>query len=316
MIIRDRILGDINNGVQDMVVDAVVDKQSDLPAQNAVADFNIVTPSTCHCVQESTDWQMDSTGAWYKQKSTQDVNATVQLDLTNYYTKAETDQAIEDAVEDIDLTNYYTKTETDQAISTAISGIDLTNYYTKTETDQYFYEKITIDNMFTYYYDKTSINSMLSNYVTTTNLTANYYTKSQVNNKFVDSTAYGELNTIVRYFCPSMTSGIAIPSNFDLDNINSFLDLKQQYGVFSPAFGKFFCSAVNAQTSLHKPVTQPGGYGVWMEAFGTADNNRFVQTLVYNVTGSASNRNKIYKRFYSSGGWSNWFVMDMTEIIP
>lgn len=42
------------------------------------------------------------------------------VDLSNYYTKSETDALIPEAT---DLSDYYTKTETDTAISTAISGI-------------------------------------------------------------------------------------------------------------------------------------------------------------------------------------------------
>ena len=69
-----------------------------------------------------------------------------EVDLSNHYTKAETDKAIEDAVGAIvipdapeaDLSNYYTKAETNTAISQAISaipGTDLSNYYTKSETN-------------------------------------------------------------------------------------------------------------------------------------------------------------------------------------
>lgn len=36
-----------------------------------------------------------------------------------------------------DLTNYYTKNETDTIIDSAIQGIDLTDYATKTELEQY-----------------------------------------------------------------------------------------------------------------------------------------------------------------------------------
>ena len=120
--------------------------------------------------------------------------------------------------------------------------------------------------------------------------------------------------------CMLLHNSDYLPEDFDLDNIASFALIKESVGDLfytnATAYGKFYCTAINAQTSLHKPVIQPGGYGVWMDAFGTESGNRFVQTLIYNVTGSASNRNQIYKRFYSSGGWSNWFIVGMTEIIP
>ena len=65
------------------------------------------------------------------------------VDLSNYYTKAQTDRAIEEALEDfepsgtdVDLTNYYTKTETDNKfatkteVTTATSGLATETFVT------------------------------------------------------------------------------------------------------------------------------------------------------------------------------------------
>ena len=60
----------------------------------------------------------------------------ITVDLGNYYTKDETDEALKNV--SVDLTDYYTKTQTDKAIEAAVSaipGTDLSNYYTKTEID-------------------------------------------------------------------------------------------------------------------------------------------------------------------------------------
>ena len=48
--------------------------------------------------------------------------------------------------EAVDLSNYYTKTQTDAAIQSAMSSatVDLSNYYTKTETDDTFALKTTV----------------------------------------------------------------------------------------------------------------------------------------------------------------------------
>lgn len=57
------------------------------------------------------------------------------VDLSDYYTKDETDAAIKEAVDNVDVTvdlsGYYTKTETDEAIETAVDEIDLTGYATE-----------------------------------------------------------------------------------------------------------------------------------------------------------------------------------------
>lgn len=54
----------------------------------------------------------------------------IKVDLTDYYTKEETELLVEEAVADIDipdvdLSNYYTKDETDSKIEEAISNIDI-----------------------------------------------------------------------------------------------------------------------------------------------------------------------------------------------
>lgn len=59
-------------------------------------------------------------------------NASELPDLSNYYTKEETDKRIEEHTPD--LSNYYTKEEVNQQIEE--HEPDLTGYYTKEETEQ------------------------------------------------------------------------------------------------------------------------------------------------------------------------------------
>jgi hypothetical protein len=56
--------------------------------------------------------------------------------LTEYYTKEEVDDAIENA--EVDLSGYYTKEQVDEAIENV--EVDLTGYYTKEEVDNKFLE--------------------------------------------------------------------------------------------------------------------------------------------------------------------------------
>ena len=56
--------------------------------------------------------------------------------LTEYYTKEEVDEAIENA--EVDLSGYYTKEQVDEAIENV--EVDLTGYYTKEEVDDKFLE--------------------------------------------------------------------------------------------------------------------------------------------------------------------------------
>lgn len=63
------------------------------------------------------------------------INAIPKTDLSNYYTKAETNAEI--AANVPDMTNYATKTYVANEIAKIETGgsVDLTNYYTKTEVD-------------------------------------------------------------------------------------------------------------------------------------------------------------------------------------
>lgn len=72
------------------------------------------------------------------------------VDLSNYYTKNETKQAINDALKNVevnvDLSDYYNKAQTDKAISDALEDVevevDLSDYYNKTEVDTAISEAI------------------------------------------------------------------------------------------------------------------------------------------------------------------------------
>ena len=103
-------------------------------------------------------------------KLIEDADFTVEVDLKNYYQKAETynkdeiDLKLKNVVVDVDMTDYYTKTEVDNKVNmidgrlnglqTQIDNIevgtggggtcdvDLTDYYTKTEIDDKLTDKV------------------------------------------------------------------------------------------------------------------------------------------------------------------------------
>ena len=58
-------------------------------------------------------------------------NTGIGVDMTNYYTKEETNALLDGIEVEADLSNYYTKAETDAAIKAHIPTIDLTGYATQ-----------------------------------------------------------------------------------------------------------------------------------------------------------------------------------------
>ena len=130
-------------------------KQDKLTAgTNISIDANNVISASGAAAQIQSDWnQTDSSSVDYiKNKPT----IPVVPDMTNYYTKTETDDIIVEKEEVVaraltelkeekadkseipvvpDMSNYYTKTQTDSAIDAALADIDLSDYVDKETFD-------------------------------------------------------------------------------------------------------------------------------------------------------------------------------------
>lgn len=114
--------------------------------------------------------------------------------LTEYYTKEEVDDAIENA--EVDLSGYYTKEEVDEAIENV--EVDLTGYYTKKEVDDKFLE-LEIEKILN---GVTTSLSIVPNGVFETNVETEITVKYNVNNftlsdKSVLSLTIKKGNTVV-----------------------------------------------------------------------------------------------------------------------
>lgn len=185
---------------QNVVIDAIVDKEADLPLPSALSSQNyiIVAPSKCHCTKESTDWEMDSNGDWYKQ--------TVQTSggggggggviyIGDYYTKTEVDNLIADFVDETDVQNDITAALTDYYTSAQVDALlpDMTNYYTKSET-----------------YSKAEVDALIPTIPST-------YDADDIT---YDNTTSGLAATDVQNALDELAAAIpSIPSNYDADDI-------------------------------------------------------------------------------------------------
>ena len=99
MIIITKKLGDIVGSRQNIVITGYVDTQADLPSATSMDNYTIVTPSELTVVYDGSKWMIDETGTWRKQPG------QFTLDLSGYYTSAQTDSAISTA-----LSTYTTDT--------------------------------------------------------------------------------------------------------------------------------------------------------------------------------------------------------------
>ena len=102
------------------------------------------------------------------------------VDLTNYYTKAETNSLFTPYYDsgEVDglFTSYYTKVETDGLFTPYYTKVEtdglFTPYYTKVETDGLFtpyYTKVETDGLFTPHYTKTETDGLLNNKLNVSN---------------------------------------------------------------------------------------------------------------------------------------------------
>ena len=90
------------------------DTAAELPAVNAFSSIGtLVATSTCRVIDESATYQLNTQGVWKKKTDA----TSVALDLSGYYTSAQTDSAISAA-----LSDYYTDAQTDAAIAAALAG--------------------------------------------------------------------------------------------------------------------------------------------------------------------------------------------------
>ena len=117
-------------------------------------------------------------------------NNVVDVDLTNYYTKSQVDNKLNNYVEDDVLGSYYTKSEVNDLIDnidipTGNTNVDLTNYYTKNEVNDLMdgiaippYEPDLSD-----YYTKDEVDDLIDGIVIPPYEPdlSDYYTKEEVN---------------------------------------------------------------------------------------------------------------------------------------
>ena len=87
----------------------ICDTFAELPAVNYSQDFTLGIGSEAHVIENDADYEMKSEGTWVRSYPNK-----IQVDMSGYYTSAQTDSAISTA-----LTNYYTQAQTDAAIAAA-----------------------------------------------------------------------------------------------------------------------------------------------------------------------------------------------------
>ena len=87
-------VGNFSSGTQDAIGVIICDTVSDLPAVNAFSGISLYMGSVADIIQTGDRYKLNSSGTWIKQPAP----TTTQLDLSGYYTDAETDAAISAAL--------------------------------------------------------------------------------------------------------------------------------------------------------------------------------------------------------------------------
>lgn len=71
--------------------------------------------------------------------------------------------------------------------------------------------------------------------------------------------------------------------------------------------GRYYAGTSISDSILNKPVASTYGFELTVE--NNATSTRVIQTITYN-TSNALHIGKIYKRWYTSDGWSAWYVYE------
>lgn len=124
-------VGTYTSGDADALMEIEADTAADLPAANAYTGYNIYMGSVCDIIADGTRYKIDSGGTWHQ------VPAGVTLDLTGYYTSAQTDSAITAKVNTLDAGLYdIDPDETVQWISETNGVIAVQKQYIQIATSQ------------------------------------------------------------------------------------------------------------------------------------------------------------------------------------
>lgn len=146
---------DLSNYYNKGEVDDLIEN---IPSSESVAvnnDYNTSTTETYSCsyINNLSAGEGVDLSNYYTKTETDTaidnkISAIPKTDLSNYYNKSETEDLVDNkisAIPETDLTNYYNKTETENLVNSSIEAIpetDLSSYYTKTETDTAIDNKI------------------------------------------------------------------------------------------------------------------------------------------------------------------------------
>lgn len=114
LLYKTEQVGDFASGTVDVIGHVICDTTADLPTSTEFQTdgVTLLMGSTADIIQDGTRYKMDSSGTWVQQPS------EFQLDLTSYYTSAQTDAAIAAA-----LSSYPTYTDVTNEITLAMTNV-------------------------------------------------------------------------------------------------------------------------------------------------------------------------------------------------
>ena len=127
-------------------------------------------------------WGIQTNGDLTNYYTKSETEQYVQGELADYYDKGETDGLLNNKVDTSTLVNdYYNKNTVDNLLDTKADTSDLNNYYDKTQTDTLLNQKADASDL-NNYYDKGETDGLLNNKVDTSTLVNDYYNKNTVDN--------------------------------------------------------------------------------------------------------------------------------------
>ncbi|MDE6500812.1 MAG: pyocin knob domain-containing protein [Ruminococcus sp.] len=134
------------NDISHIIGEIFVDEMTELPDKDGIDGYELVQGSIARVIHSGESYVMDSNGIWYNADgnsgNTGNAGDSENVDLSNYYTKSQTNNLMSGKVDKVSGKELSTNDFTDEYKAKIDESAPQSTTYTKSETDQLIISKV------------------------------------------------------------------------------------------------------------------------------------------------------------------------------
>ncbi|MDE6502046.1 MAG: hypothetical protein K2L10_08185 [Ruminococcus sp.] len=134
------------NDISHIIGEIFVDDMTELPDKDGIDGYELVQGSVARVIHSGESYVMDSNGIWYNADNNSGNSGNTgdlgNVDLSNYYTKSQTNNLISGKVDKVSGKGLSTNDFTDEYKAKIDESAPQSTTYTKSETDQLIISKV------------------------------------------------------------------------------------------------------------------------------------------------------------------------------